>query len=222
VRRALAAGALVAGIVGIGLWQGRHWLADAAPAPKPVAPAASQTVPAPRAAPDGVTAIEGSDQASDAGTTPMAERVAVVGILNKRNGVSRELTMKPGQALRVGDTIVRLRACERTAPWEQEQLTGAFVQVDVKGVDKLWRRVFSGWLYKERPALNVVQHPVYDVWTKSCTMSFPANGADTDVIAASTAKKSAAAASPDDSSDGTDDAPVAETNPASASPNNTM
>jgi hypothetical protein len=32
------------------------------------------------------------------GTTPMAERVAVLGLLNKRNGISRDLTLKPGQA----------------------------------------------------------------------------------------------------------------------------
>lgn len=110
------------------------------------------------------------------GATPMAERVAVVGLLNKRNGRARDLTLKPGQAVRVGDVIVRLRACESTAPYEQEQLTGAFVQLDVRQLDNSWRRMFSGWLYKERPALNVVLHPVYDVWTKSCTMSFPESG----------------------------------------------
>ncbi len=222
MKRALAAGALVAALAGIGLWQGSRWLTDAAASQKSAAPAATQAVPPPRAdAANGVTSVDGGDQAVDAGTTPMAERVAVIGILNKRNGVSRELTMKPGQALRVGDTIVRLRACERTAPWEQEQLTGAFVQLDVKGVDKAWRRAFSGWLFKERPALNVVQHPVYDVWAKSCTMSFPAKGPDTDVIAASTAKKSTASA-PGDSASADADAPVTETSPASASPSNTM
>lgn len=110
------------------------------------------------------------------GATPMAQRVAIVGLLNKRNGQSRDITLKPGQAVRTGDVVVRLRACERTAPWEQEQLTGAFVQLDVRQLDNSWRRVFSGWLYKERPALNVVSHPVYDVWTKSCTMSFPNSG----------------------------------------------
>jgi len=70
--------------------------------------------------------------------------------------------------------IVRLRACEATAPWEEEKLTGAFVQVDVQQPDKRWSRVFSGWLYKESPSLNVVEHPVYDVWPKSCEMTYPA------------------------------------------------
>jgi hypothetical protein len=108
------------------------------------------------------------------GTTPMNERVAVLGILNKRNGISRDIRLKPGQALRVDDLIVRLRACETTPPWEFDQLTGAFVQVDVQQPEGGWNRVFSGWLYKESPSLNVVEHRVYDVWPKSCTMSFPA------------------------------------------------
>ncbi len=135
-----------------------------------------------------------------AGTTPMRQRVAVLGLLNKRNGQTRDLTLRPGQAIRINDVAVHLRACEKTAPWEPEQLTGAFVQVDVRGIDRQWRRPFSGWLYKEQPNLNVVQHPVYDVWTKSCAMSFPATGPDTEALKApaSSAKKSPGAAVPAD------------------------
>ncbi len=113
------------------------------------------------------------------GTTPMAERVAVIGLLNKRNGISRDLEMKPGQAIRVGDVVVRLRACETTAPWEVQRLTGAFVQLDVRNPDGHFYRVFSGWLYKETPSLNVVEHPVYDVWPKSCAMTHPEAGEST-------------------------------------------
>lgn len=110
------------------------------------------------------------------GTTPMTERVAVLGLLNKRTGVSREITLRPGRAVRVGEVIVRLRACETTAPWEIQQYTGAFVQLDVRGPDGQFRRVFSGWLYKESPSLNVVEHPIYDVWPKSCAMTHPGGG----------------------------------------------
>lgn len=126
------------------------------------------------------------------GTTPMAERVAVIGLLNKRNGLSRDLRMKPGQALRVGDVIVRLRACEQTAPWEPEQLTGAFVQLDIRGADDHWKRIFSGWLYKESPSLNMVEHPIYDVWAKACTMRFPDIGPDTESVASGGAGQSSA------------------------------
>jgi hypothetical protein len=108
------------------------------------------------------------------GVTPMAQRVAVLGILNKRNGIVQNIALHPGQSARWKDVIVRLRACETTAPWEPEKLTGAFVQLDVQQPDRRWRRVFSGWLYKESPSLNVVEHPVYDVWPRSCEMTYPA------------------------------------------------
>ena len=112
--------------------------------------------------------------------TPMAQRVAVIGILNKRNGITHKLTMKPGQAFRVDNAIVRLRACEATAPWEEVPETGAFVQVDIlESRDNQWHRTFSGWLFKERPDRNVVQHPVYDVWVISCAMSWPETGDET-------------------------------------------
>lgn len=111
--------------------------------------------------------------AGQGGVTPMAQRVAVLGILNKRNGIVQNVTLRPGQSVRWKDVIVRLRACETTAPWEPETLTGAFVQVDVHQPDKSWKRVFSGWIYKESPSLNAVEHPVYDVWPKSCAMTYP-------------------------------------------------
>lgn len=108
------------------------------------------------------------------GATPMAERVAVVGLLNKRNGLVRDLEMKPGDSARVGRAIVRLRACETTAPWEDPPETGAFVQLTVQDQrDDQWYRVFSGWIFRERPERNVIQHPIYDVFVKSCAMTYP-------------------------------------------------
>lgn len=163
-----------------------------------------------------LVAVDNGPAISLEGVTPMAQRVAVLGLLNKRNGVARDLTIKPGQAVRAGDVIVRLRACEKTAPWEAEQLTGAFAQVDVRGVDGKFTRAFSGWLFKERPGLNVVQHPVYDVWVKSCAMTFPDTGGETVGAGArdsGSANRSSAANSAE-----SDTAPAPETSPPIAAP----
>ena len=48
--------------------------------------------------------------AGQGGVTPMAQRVAVLGILNKRNGIVQNVTLRPGQSVRWKDAIVRLRA----------------------------------------------------------------------------------------------------------------
>jgi hypothetical protein len=161
-----------------------HSAASPAATPKPAAPAAGS----PHAAPQ--TQLE----------TPMAKRIAVLGLLNKRNGIARDVTMHPGDTLRIGDVVLRLRACDKTAPWEPQTLTGAFVQTDVRGPDAHWRRVFSGWLFKESPSLNSVQDPIYDVWVKSCAMTIPDSGPETISSSSlgsgirSSAKKSAPAA----------------------------
>jgi hypothetical protein len=167
---------------------------------KPVLPLGmGRVLPAPHDKPGPAKPAPGGDDQLSHAATPMADRVAVLGLLNKRNGVSRDLTLKPGQSVRVGDIVVRLRACEQTAPWEAEQLTGAFVQIDTQGRDQRWRRIFSGWLYKQSPSLNVVEHPIYDVWPKSCAMKFPDIGPDTLIASAVAggATKSSAKKSPD-------------------------
>jgi hypothetical protein len=130
--------------------------------------------------------------------TPMAERVAVLGLLNKRNNISRDIELKPGEQRRIGDVVVRLSACERTAPWEEPPESGAFVQVVVQerrdaDSDLQWHRVFSGWLFKNSPSLNVVEHPIYDVWVKDCKMSFPGEEAP---LPSATGRAGAAPAAP--------------------------
>ena len=115
---------------------------------------------------------------NEEGVTPMEDRVATLGLLNKRNNDSQDIVLKPGESKEVGRVIVRLAACERTAPQEFPQETGAFVQVDIlERAQSEHTRVFSGWLFKESPSRNVVEHPVYDVWVKDCRMRFPGEDA---------------------------------------------
>ena len=106
--------------------------------------------------------------------TPMEDRVATLGLLNKRNNTSQDVEMRPGETQTFGDIRINLSACERTAPWEMQRETGAFIQVEVqpRGSDD-FERIFSGWVFKNSPSLNVVEHAIYDVWVKDCAMSFP-------------------------------------------------
>ncbi|MEE4201700.1 MAG: DUF2155 domain-containing protein [Erythrobacter sp.] len=139
--------------------------------PADEAPAATDIAETPPQAEAGAAPPPGEEVE---GATPMAKRVATIGLLNKRNNVSREFELSPGESAEEGPVILRLEACERTAPYEFPQETGAFVQVDVRGRGASEHsRVFSGWLFKESPSLNVVEHPIYDVWVKDCAISFP-------------------------------------------------
>ena len=127
--------------------------------------------------------------------TPVKDRVATLGLLNKRNNLTQDLVMKTGESRRIGNVIVKLANCERTLPWENPPETGAFVQVWVEeraNIEKplAWHKVFSGWLFKNAPSLNVVEHPVYDVWVKDCAMKFPGEEEDAAALASTAAKPS--------------------------------
>jgi hypothetical protein len=190
MRRRIAAAIVAAGAIGLGA--AVAFQNESAPTPAP------EAAPAAPAADNAAAPVTGEQRKRPATppavrkATPMKDRVAVLGLLNKRNGLWRDLKMHPGQAVRVGDVIVRLRACEASAPWEDQKLTGAFVQTDVRGADGKWRRVFSGWLFKESPSLNVVEHQVYDVWPKSCAMQWPDTGPDTVSAGSSSPSRSSA------------------------------
>lgn len=151
--------------------------------------------------------------------TPMAERVAILGLLNKRNGQTRDIEIKPGQDIRLGKVFIRLRACEKTAPWETYPDQGAFVQLYVRqrppGTTEAerFRQVFSGWLFKENPAANIVQHPIYDVWVKECRMSFPG---EEEAPAAAPSDNTSAPAAPKKPSNAPQSAPQAAPAPTDA------
>lgn len=165
-------------------------LAAAAPATAPPAEAL-----APKAAPV-------APRAAPATPTPMPQRIARIAALNKQNGRVQEFAVRPGARVAYGRLGITVRACETTPPWERPALSGAFVQIDDVETRK---RLFSGWLFAETPSLNSFDNPVYDVWVKSCTMSFPETGPDTIVpgkskpTPESSAPKSAATASAEDS-----------------------
>lgn len=166
---------LVAALVALGavLW----WTGALDGVLKPEAEVASGELPE-ELQDNGPAVAARSEAAQDTIGTPMAERVATLGLLNKRNNLTRDLEMKPGESRRIGDVVVKLQACEKTAPWETIPETGAFVQLFVnqrssRSEPLRWHKVFSGWLFRNSPSLNVVEHPIYDVWIKNCEMRFP-------------------------------------------------
>ena len=133
--------------------------------------------------------------------TPVKDRVATLGFLNKRNNITQLVVLRSGESRRIGNAIIKLATCERTAPWEDPAETGAFLQLFVEErattQEKLaWHKVFSGWLFKGAPSLNVVEHPVYDVWIKDCAMMFPGEEDSPDAAASSSSAAKPAGSKP--------------------------
>lgn len=140
----------------------------------PVAPATASTpaeTPAPaKPAPKAAAPVQT--------VTPNAQRIVSIGAINKRTGLTRVFTGRPGQYFDFGGLRVTVRTCETTPPWEQK-LTGAFLLIDERLTKGGARRVYSGWMFAESPSLHPLEHPLYDIWVKSCVMRFPDTGPNT-------------------------------------------
>ena len=71
------------------------------------------------------------------------------------------------ETVQFGALQVTPRICY-SRPKSDEAKTDSFVEVDEITLDRKIRRIFTGWMFAESPGLNAVEHPVYDVWLKSC------------------------------------------------------
>ena len=142
------------------------------------APGAPPQAAAPAATPGKPAAKPAAKPAPAKGPTPVAERVVQFAALNKRTGATQVFEGKPGMVATFGGLTIRVRTCETTPEWEQKQ-TAAFLQIDEAQRGAPPKRIYSGWMFAESPSLNPLESPRYDVWVKSCAMTFPETGPDT-------------------------------------------
>ena len=72
-----------------------------------------------------------------------------------------------GNMVRFGSLQIVPRACDRTPPEEPPESTVFLDITDLRtGVPPI--DLFHGWMFASSPALNALQHPVYDVWVLEC------------------------------------------------------
>jgi hypothetical protein len=72
-----------------------------------------------------------------------------------------------GSTVRFGSLKIVARACDRTPPEEAPESTVYLDITDLRpgGVPL---DLFHGWMFASSPALNALEHPVYDVWVLEC------------------------------------------------------
>jgi hypothetical protein len=78
--------------------------------------------------------------------------------------------------VRFGSLQLTARACDRRPPEEQPEQS-VFVEVDDMEAAGQPKRIFTGWMFWSSPALNAVEHPVYDFWLNDCMTNTPAASA---------------------------------------------
>jgi hypothetical protein len=96
-------------------------------------------------------------------------RVAVFSGIDKITGRITQFDVYIGETVQFGALQVTPRVCYTRDETEAPKTT-TFVEVDEITLDRTIRRIFTGWMFADSPALNAVEHAVYDVWLDNCKM----------------------------------------------------
>jgi hypothetical protein len=102
---------------------------------------------------------------------PSSEPPVAVGVilggLDKVAARTAKFEVNLKQKVFYNTLIVTALAC-KTRPPEEPPESAAFLEVHERKSDGTVQKIFSGWMFASSPALNALEHPVYDVWVVSC------------------------------------------------------
>ncbi len=118
----------------------------------------------------------GIDAFEDAGPTSAPGDYAVLRGLDKVTATTRDFTARIGEEVTFGSLTIQVHYCRRRPPEEPPE---TFVALDIYdrvaegvaatgGADARREQIFSGWMFASDPALNPLEHPVFDVWPIGC------------------------------------------------------
>lgn len=110
------------------------------------------------------------DKPEDRDEPPLKADLNVV-ILQGLDKVTAKISTfggRVGQTVRFRSLEIVIRRCQRNRP-ENPPERGAFLEIFEKDPQSGERKkIFSGWMFASNPALNALEHPIYDVWLKDC------------------------------------------------------
>src|SRR5690606_14859995 len=97
----------------------------------------------------------------------IANPVAAFSGLDKITGRITNFDVYVDETVQFGALQITPRACY-TRPPTETQRTSVFVEVDQVSLRGTVGRVFTGWMFADSPALNAIDHAVYDIWLIDC------------------------------------------------------
>ncbi|MDY6923482.1 MAG: DUF2155 domain-containing protein [Pseudomonadota bacterium] len=124
---------------------------------------------------------EAEEPRAEAPTEPAAtpgrrqrRRVAIVEAVDKVTAETMRFEVEVGgRPVRFQKTLIfTAKACEVSAPDELVEDSIAYLEVSLQPRGMLQasspRQIFRGWMFASAPAVNGLQHPIYDAWVVGC------------------------------------------------------
>jgi len=93
--------------------------------------------------------------------------VVVLQGLDKVTARTDTFEVPVGSAHRFGTLEITVHHCWKAPPEEPPENKAFLEIVDIRP-DREPKTVFTGWMFSSSPALNALEHPVYDVQVENC------------------------------------------------------
>lgn len=115
----------------------------------------------------GLAAVASLGLAGKADAARLENPVAEFAGIDKITGRITTFDVYVNETVQFGALQVTPKICYSRDEAEAQKID-AFIEVDEITLDRKIRRIFSGWMFADSPALNAVEHPIYDVWLTGC------------------------------------------------------
>lgn len=105
-------------------------------------------------------------------TATISHDTVILRALDKITARITEIELPVGEEATFGTLALKARYCRTRPPIEPPE-TFAYLEIDDIRRGGQRERVFEGWMVASSPALNALEHAVYDVWVINCRTSAP-------------------------------------------------
>ena len=114
--------------------------------------------------------VAASLMVAPAAAETISNPIAAFSGLDKITGRITNFDVYVDETVQFGALQITPRVCY-TRPPTETQRTSVFLEVDQVSLKGGTQRVFTGWMFADSPALNAVDHAIYDVWLIECKTS---------------------------------------------------
>ena len=111
--------------------------------------------------------VAASLMATPAAAETISNPIAAFSGLDKFTGRITNFDVYIDETVQFGALQITPRVCY-TRPPTETQRTSVFLEVDQVSLKGGTQRIFTGWMFADSPALNAIDHSVYDIWLVDC------------------------------------------------------
>ena len=101
------------------------------------------------------------------GANAEPHQIAVLQGLDKVTARVSTIEAPLGDTVTFGTLEVIARHCDKRPPEETPE-SAAFLDIWEVRPNEPAKSLFRGWMFASSPALNALEHPVYDIWVLDC------------------------------------------------------